>query len=131
MKKILLIRRVGYGIDASNHWALADPEYVRATAFGTISRNVIAPSQPSHVAQVPLAEAAARKELATAAYISAGLVWHLRHMAALPRLRTGRGTSPGQPSHRPPGRDTAPLSASGITGTALLILTEIRRQPRC
>lgn len=65
-----MIRLVGYGIDASNHWALADPEYVRATAFGTTSDNEFAAPQAGHIAQVPLAEAAASKELATAKYIS-------------------------------------------------------------
>ncbi|MEU9050408.1 hypothetical protein AB0D37_08385 [Streptomyces sp. NPDC048384] len=84
MRKILLIRLVGYGIDASNHWALADPEYVRATAFGTASGNVFAATQTGHIAQAPLAEAAARKELATAKYISDAPIWRLRRMANLP-----------------------------------------------
>ncbi|WP_434097663.1 hypothetical protein [Streptomyces mirabilis] len=75
---------MGYGIDASNHWALADLEYVRATAFGTTSGNVFAAPQAGHNAQAPLAEAAARKELATAKYISDVLVWRLRRMASLP-----------------------------------------------
>ncbi|MFE9532612.1 hypothetical protein [Streptomyces sp. NPDC006691] len=52
MRKILLIRLVGYGIDGSNRRALTDPEYVRATAVGATSGNV--PVEITHQLRDPV-----------------------------------------------------------------------------